>query len=168
MPSIQQLSGQQQSQMPAKPKYSAMKKCTEIAIWVVALGLAYMYFKPTKIIKIPDSAYATREHSLFKELFETPYRKVIWFGGTCPGFEYKKQLIDTVMKNTKLDQYYIHRPFLQNSITIRSDDELGQIIMKNCSEDICIIFPSSHKIFKTTEKRILNDMIKYTTDNSLE
>ncbi len=161
MPSLQQIKPKQSSQTSIKSKNSNIKKYLKIAVGIVIAGLAYMYYVSAKVINISDDVYAMHEESHFKELFNDPYKKVIWFGANCPVSQYKKNVIDAVMKRAEFDKYYIHHPFLQDSLLIKPADKLGFLIMDKCSGYICIIVPSSHKIIQTTEKHLMRDLAKY-------
>ncbi len=161
MPSLQQINTTQPSEMPKQPKNAALKKYLKIIAGVAAIWLGYTYFTGAKVMTIPDDAYAMRDKSMFKELFESPYKKIIWFGADCPISRQKSSIINTVLQVTQLNKFYVHRPFLQNSLFVQPTDLLGAYIMKNCSGHICIIVPASHKVIQTKEKYLGRDLSKY-------
>ena len=166
MPSIQQISQQQMQQPTAAPKFSNSSKYLKIIAAILLTLVGFLYYTSPKIITIPDNAIATINQSQFKELFGTPYKKVIWFGPDCPMGQQKKRIMETLLKGTKLDKFYIHRPFLQGTLIVRPGDELGLLLMKHCFDNVCIIDPSSHKIVQTTEKNMLTDLIKFTDEKN--
>ena len=145
-------------------KHYKLKKYLKRIIIIACAITAYVYYT-SKVVKIPDDVYATRENSYFKDLFSTPYRKVIWFGANCPMSKLRKDIIDKMMKNYQLDKYYLHQPFLQDSLMIQPGDELGYFILKNCNRNICIVAPEFHKVIQTDEKHLLRDLNKYLIKN---
>ena len=119
MPSLQQINTAQPSETPKQPKNAALKKYLKIIAGVAAIWLGYTYFTGAKVMTIPDDAYAMRDKSMFKELFESPYKKIIWFGADCPISRQKSSIINTVLQVTQLNKFYVHRPFLQNSLFVQ-------------------------------------------------
>ncbi|MBO6281296.1 MAG: hypothetical protein J6N49_02060 [Alphaproteobacteria bacterium] len=161
MPSLQQINTAQSSETPKQSKKAVLKKYLKIIAGIAIVWLGYTYFTAAKVISIPDDAYSMRDKSMFKDLFSDQYKKVIWFGANCPVSRQRKKIFDMVMTAAKLNNYYIHRPFLQNKTYVAPGDILGHFVMQNCFASVCIIVPSSHKIIQTTEKHLLRDLNKY-------
>ena len=122
MPTLEQIK-QRSLQMPSKPKSSNSKKILKIIVGIALAWFTYTHFVPKKLVNIPEGAYA---QSHFKELFDTPYKKVVWLGADCPVSKYRKNAINAMMKQTQLNRYYQHRPFLQYSLSIDGNDKIGQ------------------------------------------
>lgn len=162
MPTLEQIK-QRSLQMPSKPKSSNSKKILKIIVGIALAWFTYTHFVPKKLVNIPEGAYA---QSHFKELFDTPYKKVVWLGADCPVSKYRKNAINAMMKQTQLNRYYQHRPFLQYSLSIDGNDKIGHFIIHNCSANICIINPPLGKIIKTNEKKLVSDLNKYIIDEN--
>lgn len=129
---------------------------------VVAIGLGwYAYSIRPKIYNIPTEIMTAQNSDKFLNLFATNSKKIIWFGADCPISAQRKSIIDSVMKFAKLDGFYEHRPFLQNSLRIHCQNCLDSYIMENCNDGICIIIPARHQIIKTDEKRLIKNLQKY-------
>ena len=161
MPSIQQINQQQSSKFLTKKHLSVLKTSFKIVVGIIIAWLAYNHYTAAKIITIPNDAYTLRNESHFKDLFASPYKKIIWFGADCPISQQKKKIIDIIIKEKQLDKYYIHHPFLQNSLRIDPNDKIGHFIMQNCSGFVCIIVPSARTIIQTSEEHLMRDMIEY-------
>ncbi|HCU58757.1 MAG TPA: hypothetical protein DIC64_02115 [Alphaproteobacteria bacterium] len=162
MPTLEQIK-QRALQTPKKQKPKALKKFILIILGAAFVWFIYTHFIATKFLNIPDNAYTK---SYFKELFDTPYKKVVWLGADCPVSKRKKDIINKLMKETALNKYYQHRPFLQNSLYIEPTDKLGHLIVQNCSSSICLINPLTGKIAQTTEPKLIQDMMKYLSDEN--
>ena len=141
MPSIQQINQQQTPRLLTKKNISVLKTSIKIVVGIVVAWLVYTHYTAAKIINIPNDAYTTRNESHFKDLFASPYKKIIWFGADCPISQQKKKIIDIIINKKQLDKYYIHHPFLQNFLRIAPNDKLGHFIMQNCSGFVCIVVP---------------------------
>ena len=114
MPTIQEIAQKRGGTVTIKYNYSNLKTNLKVIFLLLLVVFVCVYFIPAKVVNIPDNVYEAAGKSYFKELFETPHKKVIWFGADCPVSKRKKDLIDMLMNKSELDKYYEHRPFLQN------------------------------------------------------
>lgn len=161
MPTIQEISRKRTNEKSHQENLSDIKYYLKIVILLSLVIFVCVYFIPAKVVNIPDNVYEAAGKSYFKELFETPHKKVIWFGADCPVSKRKKDLIDMLMNKSELDKYYEHRPFLQNYLDIQYTDTTGRFIMQMCPSGYCIIDPSLRKLARTDDKRLIPDMFKY-------
>ena len=161
MSSVEEINSQRAHRTRMKPKPSALKKYLKILVGAAVAWKAYDYFTSTKIISIPNNIFASDDKSRFEELFSSPQKKIVWFGADCPLSRNKKKIIDITIQKQELGDHYKHQPFLQNSLAIDPNDQVGHYLVQNCSSNICIILPSSHQIIPTDEKHLLQDMFTY-------
>ncbi len=164
MPSLQQF-GIVQAETIKKSRIESKKpkKLLKMILLILLVVCGYVYYNQADTYVIPEEIYATRNNSMFKELFDTPYKKIIWFGANCPISAQRKKIIDLGLKYRKLDKHYIHRPFLQNSLNIScaTEDCLDIFVMDKCGAGLCIIVPNEHKIIHTTYEHLARDMEKF-------
>ena len=172
MPSIQQLKKTTENDVNL-PYNSYQNKKSSSSVWnkifllILLVGCWLWYKHKANIYVIPDNIYETRSTGHFKDLYETPYKKLIWFGPDCPVSAKRKEIINSVLKYSKLDKYYVHRPYLQNSLVVNCPgigiDCVDVQIMKRCKE-MCIILPNSKRIISITEKSMLRKLKKYQNE----
>lgn len=167
MPSIQQLKKRNDSDENYSYNQVANKKSnksTFIKILVVILlfGGWILYRDKDDIYTIPENIYETRNDGYFKDLFATPYKKLIWIGADCPVSAKRKEMIDKLLEATQLNKYYIHHPYLQNRLSIKCNgpDCVDIQIMQRC-EEVCIIIPTSRQIISIKEKNMFRALNKY-------
>ena len=162
MPTIQEIAQKRGGVVAIRHNSSNLKTSLKVIFLLSLVVFVCVYFMPAKIVSIPDNIYITSNKGYFKELFETPYKKVIWFGADCPVSVRKKEIINVLMKETKLDQYYVHKPFfLQSFHDVKISDTMEGFIMRNCPSGYCIVDPTLRKIVRTDDKHLIRDMLKY-------
>ncbi len=161
MPSVNQI----KSDTTYNPQIVARKKQRRNMFFLLVTGVAgwLLYNTYANIYTISDEIFATRNEGKFKELFATPYKKIIWFGADCPVSAQRKHIIDTLLKSTGLDKYYVHHPYLQNSLSVQCPTKecMDLLIMNKCSSDACIIIPAKQKIIKIPYKNMIGKLEKY-------
>ena len=169
MPSIQQLKKTTENDVNLsynsyQNKKSSSSVWNKIFLLILLVGCWLWYKHKANIYVIPDNIYETIKDGYFKDLYETPYKKLIWFGADCPVSAKRKEIINNVLKYSKLDKYYVHRPYLQDSLVVNcpgsSTDCVDAQILLRCPE-MCIIVPTSKKIISIKEKNLLNTLKKF-------
>ena len=163
MPSLYQI----KSDQDYKYDYAQSNKSSPLATFAkfavaIAIGIGgYLYYIQPKVIHIPEKVIVHHESNRFIELLATPVKKIIWFGADCPYSAQRKNIINMILKHTKLDGNYEQRPFLQDRLIVRCTECLDEFLLKNCNDGVCIIVPSKHEVIKTTEERLVKNLIKY-------
>ena len=157
MPALKQINKEQSSK---KFKISRRLILKIVFLILVALGV-FLYKNMPSISVIPEKIYATRSDGYFKTLFDTPIKKVIWFGADCAQNIQKRVNINRSLKYMQLDNDYKQKAFLQNSLLVNCQNCMDSYIMDNCADDYCIIVPESRRIIKVKSDDLFRDLERY-------
>lgn len=168
MPSIKQLKeiNENYSYNQVATKKTNKSTFTKILVVILLFVGWIWYHNKDDIYTIPENIYETRNDGYFKDLFATPYKKLMWQGADCPVSAKRKEMIDKLLEVTQLNKYYIHRPYLQNRLSIKCNgpDCVDIQIMQRC-EEVCIIVPTSRQIISIKEKNMFRALNKYKSVN---
>ena len=166
MPSLKQI---QKSQLrdPNAPVYQTpLKRFMKVVVMLTVVGAAILYYIRPKIFTLPEEFYTAQTESKFRELFATPGKKVVWFGADCPISQQRQKIVDAGLNFSGLNAFYIHYPYLQNSLFISCYDCLDSFVMEHCSGGFCIILPESRRVIQTTDEKLFKDLEKYKNESN--
>lgn len=149
MPSVNQIKNTGQVREIKAQKLGQYKWLKYLILAFIA-GALFRYFFVPKIEDIPQEVYnKTTADSQFYSVIHGR-KKIVWFGADCQASKQRQIIIDILLENSGLNSVYEHRAFLQNSMrwSCYGKDCVDELLIENCSGNLCIVVPSQHKFIK--------------------
>ena len=164
MPSLNQIN-EKTIPYSNKTKHSGKWNMALYAVMILILvGMGCIwYYMQINIYSIPEHVYATKNDSVFKELFISRKKKIIWFSGDNAEGQQLNNNIIYPLRYEKLLAYYEPHIYSKDTFqtSCRTSQCLDGYIAGLCSTGVCIIVPSSKKIIKTDLKKMFDDLHRY-------